>query len=569
MPQWLDQLNASNAQTAQFFNFAQNAFNSMHARDMQERQFEFNIAAKGAELAERQRMNDYRIEDIKIRNAMAQQAHQVDMQLLPLRFQEAQMALEARRADLVSSKLQSINAQFQAATAPYNPIIGAEFARTQDPNILRSFLDLKAKSIADVQSGKPFDPNWFRGEVQKIIRDSSELPPTATSNMDWSPETSYLLGQVDPAVRSQYDQRNPVRQRNRIGAIASLITGSEKDFQETLRVFGNQFSQEEMPDIVQTREAYRSYGVLIDQKQNALEDLVNKIGRDDTDPKLDAVIEEEKNQLIRLLKLRQKLLNDAIGGDFNLSDLEEGVDTGSKAPIDARSQELFEKAKNLLQKVSDGKLKQLSPEAGPIEIQTRKASSNAAAKKISDDLKYNPSGRPEDSVDLLEGFEPSYSDVNNNEKSRGLVGNLLGTAKYNIGDFTEASRIIRKNAEKYDTDQLYAAVSNILRTKNFDAVKDTGIVYFDRPAPNSDEANYGVTFDSELGMFNRQATFQATGNRGGSTERFKTIDDVDDYINEDGISEAEKRARIIRIYTGMTFSLLEKASRDPEFFNQK
>lgn len=569
MAQWLDMLNSSNAQTAQFYNFALNAHSKMVQEEMQEKQFEAKLAYQSATMAEQHRMNNVAIEQANFENQIRAAAHNREMALMPLRFQEAKMRLEQATTAQKMASAKSIEENFNAVAAPFEASIGAEFARTQNPQVIHDYMNYKAQALAGIVSGQPYDQNNHIKNIQAIIQGSRENPPANIDGTQWNAETSYLLGRFDPRLQSQYDQRNPTRRTNRLGAISSILTGDDEAYQRTLNEAGGLFNTQESRELLTARNAYQGVNEEIRQRSNWVEQLARQRPKEE-DQNYDEwqqEIQEETAQLRRLMKLKRKIFDNAMGSDFDVDTIDiNTIDSGEQATV-GQGMSILEQLQSRLEENSEENnvdRDRFNPRGNLIKAQ-EEATENTIQSKLSADL-------GEKGQSLLKGYEPTFTGKKPKERM------LYADDDYMESEGRRLGGAIQMNAESMSTDDIVSLAYKSIRQQNFDKLKGADVVYRDRiglgPVGSENINNYAMTFDS-VGAFDF-FTDAASGyieprrtNRGVAPGRsrpvmqFESPDEAQDYI-EEASNEVEKRQRALQVYTAMAYSLLELSMSSPK-----
>lgn len=567
MPQWLDMLSASNAQTAQFFNFAMDRYDKMVERENQERAFELALAEKGVAMAEAQRVNDFKIEAYKAQNAVNQQRFQHEAMLLPLKMQTAKMELNAASANQAVALWEQTGKMFGEATSPYNLQIAGEAIRTANPKMIYDYNQIKAKHLNDVRAGRSFDPNAFNADVQKILSENSQLPPVDIEAGKWNGELSALLGTLDKGTQAEYNRRNPADKRTRAGILSSLLTSDMDNFARSIaEIPSGYFTDDEVGNIAITRSSLDGFKKAIDREHEKRERLLMRQPDENATPQARELWMKEyemaNQQISFYTKLHDKVLSDAIGGDFDPSDALPNLETdaGSGVVVDPVMEKFMKDYEQSKEKEGEDQGDLTEPRSTTI----KKKAQASAYDEIKQSLSYK--GSDNETVDLLSGYEPAFSMDEVNENMFHPDVHALDKERDKI-----ASRI-KINAQSVETSDLVSLVMNALSEENLGALKGKDIVYRDtlnrarkEPAPY----DYLMSFDAEAGWWSESRAVLAENFRNRSIGRhFKSAEEVSNYIykNPDGTesNEVAKRAKAIQVFTALSYSLMESKMRKPK-----
>jgi hypothetical protein len=246
------------------FNRIGNTLESLNRTQMQVAEFQVQTAHTQFQMAETARRTDADIASTAFRNNLAAAEHQANMQLMPLRLEAEKLRLETARVQQKRMLEDDRLKNFNEITAPFSAQMGAEFARNQNPDFAKNYLEVQARWRAKIARGEPFDENMFANDLSYI---RSEFGGNM-SKEEYNPEVTQLLGLMGATKeQARYETKNPVFAGNITGLKAAAILGGNDSYAGIMGKYGHLFTDEESTNLALAAESYNTLGAHVKQME--------------------------------------------------------------------------------------------------------------------------------------------------------------------------------------------------------------------------------------------------------------------------------------------------------------
>lgn len=305
------------------------------------RQFDAKLEQRGTEFAAEMAFNDRQLQAQTAQNIHMAEYHKFGAEL-DLRKFEAERELDGERKEIAKINLEVAKANQQRAlvqskqqqmnqlTNPYDVKVAGMLASNKSADFGNEYLSIKSKYLGEVGSGKPFDENAFRSEVDTVIQKyqgaegGSEYDPAVATLMD-------SMGATAEATR--YRSQNPVFAGSVPGLKARMLLGDQDTFAKDIAVYGGMLKPEEQAQIAVVRNSLVGFNQTIQQQVRRLSDLTRQASSIQDDPK---ALEQNKQaqlevsrEISDLENRKNDLFNKTVG--FNIDPVEEPTSTVKRA----------------------------------------------------------------------------------------------------------------------------------------------------------------------------------------------------------------------------------------------
>ena len=225
---YLNLLNSAAAVSAKVYEQIDNSMTQRMNIEAQAGKFQVDAMAKAGQFAEQQRVNDEQIMNMRAGNYLQAQRLEVDKMLMPIKLETENLRLESQRLAFQRAKEQEGKTHFNSLTSVYDDQIGYALLETESPEMAQEYLGYKARVSDFVAKGGKFDSISFEKSLADIRSKYAKVRPSSIEQIEYNPQTSYLLGQVSPKLQSEYDKRHPLVKGSRNSVANQFYNVDEK-----------------------------------------------------------------------------------------------------------------------------------------------------------------------------------------------------------------------------------------------------------------------------------------------------------------------------------------------------
>lgn len=484
-----------------------------------ERTAQFTLATAGKifQMQETARMHDAQLADMQFRNELSAKQHEARMQLMPLQIQNERLGLEIRKQEAARALQQNQLQQFNNVVAPFNARVGSSFAKNQNPDYAKDYLNIQAKWRGHIANGGRFDANAYARDVDALDRAYQGSTPKG----EYNPEVSYLLGELGAtSEKARYEAKNPVFKSNLLAIKSSAITGGPEAYAKLLT--NPQISS------MLTDDEHRSLGMASQAYQNLSDQIESK-------------------------EAEVKRFN---AGFASMAD-NNPAKQGFGASLEASMKELTslrQQRDNILAQAIDGKPLTVADEANQQDDIAELVRRNLSESRERQRLLPKPAGQEEDE-EIINKQAYGLPEVQNAypEATRGINFAVLrdvdleATSRFGGSDnLNILSRQIRHNLDQVDDiGALFSGEKNKAKFRDlFERYKNRGSRTFTLPQSksyNQPGLDYGVSV--------------------GEDRRFETFEDLENWMNNFEGTDAQRHLFLEDVYTSLVLADIFERSR--------
>lgn len=457
MPLWLDMLNSSQQQTANLFARADQALNALSNQRIQKEQFQVNTAFRMAEMAEQSRFNDAQIENLKLENFYRAQSYELQKELMPLKIQEAQLALEARRADAERQHLGNVEGQFNSITAPFDSIVAGKIFEFNDPKLGEEYMRLKQDYKERAMRGETFDGGAYEAKMNDIIG-------RATKQAEgFNGEVSQYVGSLSPELGKTYETRNPLKLGTVQGVRNGLLFGDEKTFAASLPMAGQYLPDEEIKEISIGRNAISSHENQAERYREKAKSVIAQISITD-DP------EQKKKLMEQAIELQDKASEEDRRADKTRDALLRGekIPTVWESPTEkGGSEEPPKEARTLNEIINEMNARGGGDASSPLEDvreKDREIDARTSLRNLEEDLQFDYRDEKGQKAKLnpLEGLDlAEFAKLKRRGAiSRGMTGDRFGFGDQGAEALRQVRATVTKNIQGLDDSEILSLFKN-------------------------------------------------------------------------------------------------------------
>jgi len=338
---YLNLLNSAAAVSAQVYEQIDHSMSQRLNVEAQAGRFQVDAMAKAAQFAETQRMNDEQIINMRANNYMQAQRLEVEKQLMPIKLQTANLQLESQKLSLQRQQEQEGKQHFDSLTSIYDDQIGYALLQTESPEMAQEYLGYKARVSDYVSKGGKFDSPKFEEGLKAIRSKYATVQPTSVNQVEYNPQTSYLLEQISPKLAAEYGKRHPLVQGSRNSMANNFYNADDKGLNSIMSsgAIDKLYDQSEIGQLWIGRNTVQQNYANIERWQKDLDRSL--YGRaqaqaNNADPEAltqyDKNISDYSNQIRSAMDQNMKIFKDSSMGKY-------GIHTDVVPPVGAASPE--------------------------------------------------------------------------------------------------------------------------------------------------------------------------------------------------------------------------------------
>lgn len=254
-------LSLANQSSQQFYQAVAGTAQALERTATNQAQFQQGITEFNVKMAENRRVADANIASMQFNDSLRAQEHQSNMSLMPLKYETEKIRLEAAKVNLDRTLTEQRSKAINALTAPYDAIIGANFAKNQNPEYAQAWLEAKAQIGADIASGRPVDEEKIKNTVSYL----NSQYGTTSDKVGYNPEVAQYLRTMGATTEAaRYEAKNPAFAGNIQGLKGAAVLQGPQGVSNFMQKWGQLIDEKETTNLLMAADAIPGYDAQIE-----------------------------------------------------------------------------------------------------------------------------------------------------------------------------------------------------------------------------------------------------------------------------------------------------------------
>jgi hypothetical protein len=358
----LQLLESNRVAVGQAFGQIFDTMESLNRTGIQAAQFKAETTKMQFDMAEQARRTDADIASTVFRNNLAASAHQAEMALMPLKFETEKLRLESSKVQHERALKTAQQQEFNTIAGPWKDIAASTFAKNQNPEYAKGYLQVESAWRAKIAAGEKFDPAAFSRDISYLNSEYGQVDDASGYN----PEVTHLLRAMGaPNEAARYETKNPVFSGNLAGLKASAILGGPQGFQNVAGKYGHLFDEKEMANLAIAADSYGSFDSVLEGLDKSRRMTFAQLNQyPDGDPRRDTLLQQLEgisSEINSIRSQRDQVFRSVVTGD--------GIVPASKIepvdPMDALMQQALSEYNNRKTGAASSVPEESGPEDNP------------------------------------------------------------------------------------------------------------------------------------------------------------------------------------------------------------